>query len=157
MKPRYRKPKLEIRHFTDDYERDNYIRDFENAEQKIFSQIKENLIPQGFTAVTNGTISAKRVEILQVILSKIEKFCPHFTTTLPTFRHMLLPAIGVGCCNECLIDFMPMLVSNTSGCDLCGVGKEKDMYIEITYQLGFGTLTMNLGAECCAEIFIKRT
>lgn len=59
MKPRYRKPKLEIRHFTDDYERDNYIRDFENAEQKIFSQIKENLIPQGFTAVTNGTISAK--------------------------------------------------------------------------------------------------
>jgi hypothetical protein len=29
------------------------------------------------------------------------------------------------------------------------------MYVEISIPIGFGTLAMNLGASCCANIFTK--
>ena len=56
---------------------------------------------------------------------------------------------------ECLVDFVPLLLANDTGCDLCGVGEKMDMYVEISIPIGYGSLVVNLGAYCCADIFTK--
>jgi hypothetical protein len=50
---------------------------------------------------------------------------------------------------------MPLLIADSSGCDLCGIGDKKSIYVEISIPIGFGVLTTNLGAYCCADIFTK--
>ena len=155
MQPRYRKLAPEVKKFASPQEQNDFMRGFKDAEQALFVDTKKKLQPYGFTGINHEGFSITRAEGLEKLLGKIEKFCPHFSTTMPTFRHFLFPSIGVGCCNECLTGFVPLLMADAAGCDLCGVGGEKDMYVEISIPLGFGSLSMNLGAYCCADIFTK--
>jgi len=155
MQPRYRKSAPEIKEFANEQERHDFVRNLFEAQLKTFNETTGILKPLGFKGVSHTDFSAKRTESMGKLLNKIEKFCPHFATTTPTFRHILVPAIGVGCCCECLGDFISLMMADSSGCDLCGVGGKNDMYVEISIPIGFGSLSINLGADCCADIFTK--
>ena len=155
MKPRYRKSAPEIKKFSSEDEMNEFMRNFVEAEQEFFADMKRQLAGKNFTGISHNDISQKRADGLVQLLKKIDKFCPHFSTTMPTFRHLLCPSIGVGCCVECLPGFMPLLMADSSGCDLCGVGGRNDMYVEISIPIGYGSLSINLGAKCCADIFTK--
>jgi hypothetical protein len=155
MQPRYRKSAPEVRKFASEQEQNDFVRDLFDAQLDAFAETTKHLKPHGFKGINLTSSSTQRTESLEKLLGKIEKFCPHFAITTPTFRHMLIPVIGVGCCYECLGDFMPLLMAESSGCDLCGVGDKNTMYVEISIPIGFGTLAMNLGADCCSDIFTK--
>ena len=156
MQPRYRKSAPEVRRFANEQEQNNFVRDLINAQLNIFAETTKQLKPHGFKGINLTGSSAKRTESLEKLLGKIKKFCPHFAITTPTFRHILVPAIGVGCCYECLGDFLPLMMADSSGCDLCGVGGKNDVYVEMSIPIGFGSLAINLGADCCADIFTKK-
>jgi hypothetical protein len=153
MQPRYRKSAPEIKKFANEDELKEFMRNFVEAESEFFTEMKKQLKGKNFTGITHEKSSEKRTEALQRLLGKIDKFCPHFSTTMPTFRHFLCPSIGVGCCFECLSGFLPLLMADSSGCDLCSI--KQVMYQEISIPIGHGTLTMNLGADWCADIFTK--
>jgi hypothetical protein len=156
MQPRYRKSSPEIKKFANEQEQHDFVRNLFEAQLKTFDEITENLKPHGFKGISHTGFSAQRTESLGKLLNKIDKFCPHFATTTPAFRHIFAPSIGVGCCYECLGGYMPLLMADSSGCDLCGVGGKKDTYVEISIPIGFGTLAINLGVGCCADIFTKQ-
>lgn len=155
MKPRYRKVAPENKTFSSEEEMRDFMRNLMEAQQEIFGQTKANLKHYGFDEINHDGHSSKRADGVVKLLKKIDKFCPHFTTFTPTFKHFLFPSIGVGCCHECLIGFMPLLMADSSGCDLCGVGEKNDMYVEMSIPLGYGSLSINLGTYCCADIFTK--
>lgn len=155
MEPRYRKSAPEFKKFKSKQEEILFMRAHEEAEKILYKEIATSLKPFGFKEINHTNKSENRTESVKKLVDKIDKFCPHFSTTAPTFKHMLFPAIGVACCMECLIGFFPLLLANDTGCDLCGVGKKMDVYVEISIPIGYGSLVINLGADCCADIFTK--
>ena len=155
MKPRYRKSAPEFKKFKSEQEEILFMRAHREAEKALLKESGTFLKPFGFKETNHTNLSENYWKGVEKLVDKIDKFCPHFSTFIPTFKHMLLPAIGVGCCMECLVDFVPLLLANDTGCDLCGVGGKTDMYVEISIPIGYGSLVVNLGAYCCADIFTK--
>ena len=154
MEPRYRKSKPQPRVFENKKEETDFLASLLNAQDAFSTEAKDKLGKFGFQE-NKSHYSPKRVEAIVELADKVEKFCPHIDKMPTSIKHMIVPSIGVCCCVECLGGFLNLALSDTSGCDLCGVGEETDMYVEISIMLGYGTMTVNLGEKCCAPIFTE--
>ena len=154
MEPRYRKSKPQPRVFENKKEETDFLASLLNAQDAFFTETKHNLSKFGFQG-NKSNYSPERVEAIVKLADKVEKFCPHIDKMPTSIKHLIIPSIGVCCCVQCLDDFLNLALSDTSGCDLCGVGEETDMYVEISIMLGFGNMSVNLGEKCCAPIFTE--
>jgi len=154
MKPRYRKSTPENKSFNSDDEMDKYVSELINKQYDKFNQLGEELKPQGFKSLQRETIPEKVAEALDELLARIDLFCPHIDVIPPRIEHVLLPSIRTACCNTCLHDFIPMLLESakTPECDMCS--KRQTVFVEISIPIGFGVMTINVGEDCCADIFI---
>ena len=155
MKPRYRKSPPEFRKFKNKKEQNEFFNSYIEAQKLLHMETAKTLKPFGFKEINHTNPSEERTKSLKILLDKIDKFCPHFHTAIPTFKHSLMPVIGVASCMECLIGFYPLLLADESGCDLCGVGGKLSVYREISIPIGYGFMMVNLGTNCCADIFVK--
>lgn len=154
MEPRFRKSTPDNKSFKSDEELNEYVSELINKQYDKFNELGKELKPQGFKSLQRETVPEKVIEALDELLARIDKFCPHIDVIPPQVDHVLLPAIRTACCNMCLHDFIPMMMeaAKTPECDMCG--KEQTVFVEISIPIGYGVLTINVGEECCTNIFI---
>ena len=153
MNPRYRKSKPTEQTFNTAEEFTNFVSDLTKQQYRKFAEMGKDLAQQGFTAIERDKPTEQVTILVDELLSRIDKFCPHIDTLPPKIEHMLLPSLKLACCIPCLPDFAKLIDDElkSNDCDSCG--KETVEFIEISMPLGYGVLSFNIG-NWCAEKFI---